>query len=72
MENLLSDNNRSSVQEYLRILGKFGRVCRESLSELTDVIVPKLFNSLATNETKNVGNEALEAWTEAVSVVRGM
>ena len=71
-ENLLSDSNRSSVQECLRIVGKFGRVCGESLSELTDEIVPKLFNSLADNETKTAGKEALEAWTEAVSVVRGM
>ena len=70
--NLLNDSNRSSVQECLRIVGKFGRVCGESLSELTDKIVPKLFNSLADNETKTAGKEALEAWTEAVSVVRGM
>ena len=50
-------------------------MCGESLSELTDVIVPKLFNSLATNETKNEGNEgneSLEEWAEAVSVVRVM
>ena len=60
-ENLLSDSNRSSDQKRLRILGKIDGVCRESLSELTDEIVPKLFNSLADNETKSAGREALEA-----------
>ena len=72
MENLLSDSNRSSVQDYLRILGKIDGVCRESLSELTDEIVPKLFNYLADSETKNAGREALEARTEAVSFIRVM
>ena len=69
-ENLLSDSNRSSVQECLRIVGKFARVRGESLSELTDVIVPKLFNSLAASETKNAGKDAPEAWIEAVLFVR--
>ena len=53
-------------------VGMFVRVCGEFLSELPDEIVPKLFNSPADSETKNAGNEALEALTEAVSFVRVM
>ena len=53
-------------------MGKFGGICGETLSELADENVPKIFNSLAESETKNAGKEALEAWTEAVSVVRGI
>ena len=41
----------------------------ESLSELSDEIVPKLFNSLADSETKNAGKKAPEAWIEAVLFV---
>ena len=70
--NLLNDSNRSSVQECLQIVGKFGRVCGESLSELTDKIVPKPFNSLAASETKNAGKEALDTWREAVLFVSVM
>ena len=67
--NLQNDSNQRSVQEKLRIVGKFARVRGESLSELTDEIAPKLCNSLADSETKNEGNESLEEWAEAVSVV---
>ena len=59
--NLLNDINRRSVQERLRMVGKFDGMCGESLSELTDKIVPKLFNSLAESETKNEGNKTLVA-----------
>ena len=49
------------MKECLRIEGKIDGVCRETLSELADEIVPKIFNSLAESETKNAGKESLEA-----------